>query len=469
VCLYRSKSLAGIGLLAFSLSSCVKYHPKPLDPSQLETAYRSRSLTDKGLQSFLKTLGPGLQASQLDLQTLTWVALYYHSDVTVAQSHLRAAEAAIVTAGAKPNPVLDGGAGYNNSDRSRYVFTFAPQFLIETAGKRKYRILAAQKEAEAARIALDETAWQVRSRLRTALVDYFSSLRDVEALRSQESLRAEALRLTERRLSVGEGSRPEVSAAQSALSTLRLVIEEASGRVAQARASLAAATGLPLAALDNREIVWKDYAQVPPAAELSLSKAQRAGLLNRVDLRRLLLEYAAADANLRLEVARQYPNITLVPTYAFEDGLSRYVLDGSLTLPIRNRHQGPIAEAEARREELAARFLALQASVIGDLERELEHYRAALAELREAETRLVTVERSRENATGRAFEVGEADKLQLTAAQLARLQAEHSRLDALRKAQMAWGALQDAMQQPLEPDPALPSLSAVAPRKEVQP
>ncbi len=150
-------------------------------------------------------------------------------------------------------------------------------------------------------------------------------------------------------------------------------------------------------------------------------------------------------------MARQYPDIRWEPGYSFDEGHHKFAIGPSLTLPVFNRNQGPIAEAQARREEAAARFSALQAQVIGEMEKALAKYQAALAELAEAGTQLVALQQRREKAALRALEAGEADRLALTGIRVQSALAAQARLEALRKAQAALGALEDALQHPLTP------------------
>ena len=56
----------------------------------------------------------------------------------------------------------------------------------------------------------------------------------------------------------------------------------------------------------------------------------------------------------------------------------------------------------------------------------------------------------------KALEVGEGDRLAVAMARLQSAAAERARLDALARAQTALGALEDAVQQPLESDVTFP-------------
>ena len=150
----------------------------------------------------------------------------------------------------------------------------------------------------------------------------------------------------------------------------------------------------------------------------------------------------------------------------FEEGFARYVLGAALQpVALFHRNQGPIAVAEAQRLEAAARFEALQAQAIGEMERALVQYRAALDEWRDANDRLVGVQRDREDAARRALAAGEGDRLSLATVRLQTVTAARARLDALTRVQTALGALEDAMQQPLEAALSVPDPTRVSPRK----
>jgi len=205
----------------------------------------------------------------------------------------------------------------------------------------------------------------------------------------------------------------------------------------------------------------------PPAEEtLPILKVQRAGVLHRIDLRRTLADYAATETALRLELARQYPDLVLTPGYTFEEGFARYMLSASIqSIPLFHRNQGPIAAAEAQRLQAGERFEALQSQAIGQMERALVQYRAALNEWREATARLISVQRDREEGARRALAAGEGDRLGLAIVRVQTVTADRARLDALTRVQTALGALEDAMQQPLEAALSLPDPALVSPRK----
>jgi outer membrane protein TolC len=114
-----------------------------------------------------------------------------------------------------------------------------------------------------------------------------------------------------------------------------------------------------------------------------------------------------------------------------------------------NRNKGPIAEAEARRTEAAARFLALQAKTIGDIENAAASCRAAGGKIKTAEDLRQGLLKQEAAAKGR-YELGDISKLEWLGLRIELAASELARLDALVKAQQAAGELEDAFQSPLD-------------------
>ena len=459
----------GVLLTSPLMIGCATYRARPLRATDLETAYRTRTLDNPQLRSLIEA-GLGTPQSTwpprvLDLKTLTLIGYYYSADLDVSRAQLGVAEAGIRAAGARVNPDLTVNAGYNRNPESHVEYGLIPAFTLETAGKRGYRILRAERQADAARIGLSEAGWTLRSRIRAAFVNHVLATQRLGVLRTEQSVRGEIVEIFDRRLAVGEAARPELDIYRVDLITTDAAVRIAIGDVAQTRAALANTVGVPLAALENVP-VEPSALEAPPIEEaLPIRTLQRAGVLHRADLQRSIADYAAADAALRLELARQYPDVVLSPAYTFEEGFARYVLGAALQpVALFHRHQGPIAVAEAQRLEAAARFEALQAQAIGEMERALVRYRAALDEWREANDRLIVVQRDREDAARRALEAGEGDRLSLATVRLQTVTAARARLDALTHVQAALGALEDAMQQSLEAALSVPDPTRVSPR-----
>lgn len=454
--------------LVLTLAGCTTHHYRvePISPVESAALLQTRTLHDQKVRDFTQqNLGHEISPwppRSWNLNLLTLAAFYFNPDLETARAQLAGSQAAVVTAGARPNPDIRVAPGYETAPESPWLFAFSFDLPIETAGKRVHRIEQARSLNDAARFELADAAWGVRSRVRTALLDHLLAIRELNLLDKQQQVLLERARLLDTRLRVGEIPRPELDAAQVELSNVRLELKQARGRVPQTQTALAAAIGLPSSALDGVAVSWPTLEQPPAEQQLSAETVERDAVLNRLDVRRALAEYAAADAALKLEIAKQYPDLRLGPGYDFDEGHHKFSLGLGITLPLFNRNQGPIAEAEAHRKEAGARFLATQAHVISDTETALAGYRAGLDELHEAEDSLTKIQVAREQMTGRALQAGEADQLDLNGIVFQASAAARARLDALRRVQMALGSLEDAVQKPLEPGTTMPPLPQTA-------
>ncbi len=269
--------------------------------------------------------------------------------------------------------------------------------------------------------------------------------------------------MVSKRRSVGENSGPDVDAAVLASTQARADLAAAQSAQQDALAQLASAIGVPVAALDGAQFSLDEFGtapSAPPAAD-----AQRDAIFHRADLLASLAEYAAAESALQLEVAKQYPDIHLGPGYTYDTGTHKigFGLAG-ITLPIFDQNQGNIAQAEAKRNEAAARTAALQDSILGDLDRALAHYRASVDAVQLSARHLTTARRQLDSQLA-GFAAGNIDRLTLTQAKADFEANEMTHLDAVVAAQKAAGVLEDAMQRPLEPEAANESLTQQEPRR----
>ena len=441
------------------LAGCAarRYQSAPIVPTESASRLESRSLADPGLQPFVEeNVGHPVAPwppETWDLGTLSLAALYFNPTLEAARARVAEAQAAVVTAGARPNPSLSVAPGVP----SPYLFNLDFAIPIETAGKRGHRIESARNLENAARFDLADSAWKVRSGVRTALLNYLLGVRNLDLLRSEEKIRGDQVNLLEQRLAVGEIPRPDVDLARIELSKTHLAINAAEGQIAEAKATLASSIGIPVAGLEEVNFSCSNLDSPPSAESLSPEQIQRKAILNRLDVRRALAQYAAAEADLQLEISKQYPDIQIGPGYTYEEKNNFFTLGLSATLPIFNRNQGPIAEAEARRKEAGATFSEKQAQVIAGSERALALYVAALKELAEADQSLQKLQDAHLQMMQQAVRLGEEDRLALNGVQIENSVVARARLDALARAQSALGELEDAVQMPLDPADMFPT------------
>jgi cobalt-zinc-cadmium efflux system outer membrane protein len=444
----RSLSISLLCLLA----ACARFEHQPLSPTETAGKLESRLLDSPVLKSFLEqnlhralTEWPALS---WDTEMLTLVAFFYHPSLDVARAQWAVAQAGKITAGERPNPTLNITPGYNTTTLtpSPWIPLGFLDVPIETAGKRRYRIAQAGRLSEAARLNIASVAWQVRSGVKKSLVE-LNAARETEALlREQQALQAENLRLLEGQHEAGAVSAFEVAQAGIASDSTRLALRDAERQSAEARVQLAGAIGVPASALEGTQFSVEGLDRLPD--EAAVADARRQALLNRSDILSMLAEYAASQSALQLEIARQYPDLHLGPGYQYDQGDNKWSLGITVTLPVLNQNKGLIAEARAKRAESAARFDALQAGVLSEIDRAAAGYRVALKKRADADVLLARLQKQEQRSRA-MFDAGEISKGELAALRLQLSASALSRLDALVKSQQALVQLEDALQGPL--------------------
>lgn len=452
------RALLALAACLLAGGGCARFEPRPLAIATSADSLEQRRLDSPDLRAFLETnLGPvaSWPLPRWSFEQLALAALQYHPRLELARTQLAEARAAQVTAGARPNPSIRAAPAYTAnaaSGVSPWLAIVEFDVPIETAGKRKHRLERAHHLADASRLEVVSAAWEIRSTLRAAWLDLSDAVQQAHLLARQQAAHQRVLDALEAKLNAGAATAAEAAPARLAVARAASDLADARARLPEAQAALAAALGIPRANLPPVETLAAD---TPPLPLPSPAEARRRALTARADLLALLAEYAAAEADLKLEIARQYPDLHLGPGYEFDQGENKWALGVSLELPVLHQNQGPIAEAQARRAAAAARVHARQTRILAELDRATaasqgaESRQAALAVLRSAQqARLASLQAQ--------FKAGAAEALDLRLAEAEAaaddLREWNARLQSLR----ARGALEDAVQFPLSPEVHFP-------------
>jgi len=452
------------------LAGCAHFQPRPISPEKTAAQLESRRLDDGGLKKFLEqNLGREIQGwpeTNWNFQELTFVAFYFHPSLEVARDQWLVAQAGLKTAGARPNPSVSVTPGYDSQIPGNYSPWLVPVTVdipIETAGKRGKRIAEAKKISESARWNFVSAIWQIRSGVRASLLDLKISERRADLLQKQFSAQEQIVKLLQQRFDLGEIARPELTLAQIALNKTQLDLSDAQSKKSDARSHLAEALGLNEAALDGKDLNF-DFS-TPDVSALTSADARTLALRSRADILGALVDYAAAEADLRLEIAKQYPDLHLGPGYAWNSGNAgdnQWSLGLTLELPVLDQNQGPIGEAEARRKLAAAKFVELQSQVIAEIDRAVSSFHVAEEQLKTGNELLAEEQRQQKSAQAQ-LAVGAADQLDSLNAQLEFDSASLAQLESEAQLQTAVGQLEDALQSPLTlPDSVIQQLQKIS-------
>ena len=435
---------------AITLAGCIRFEPKPLSPSNLAASLEERSLTNAELKTFIEAnLGHDLAAwppAAWNFEMLTLAAFYWHPSLDVARAQWLVARAGESTAEQRPNPTLNITPGYNSTTSvpSPWLPLTYLDVPIETGGKRGHRRAQAARVSDAARLNVTTVAWQVRSTLRSHLVELDAADRREKLLEQQLALQEQIVKALEQQAQAGAVSASELFPMRIILIRLRLDLSDAERLRAEARARVAEALGVSIRALSNINLSFEPAGD-ERIAELTLDKFRGAAMQSRSDILAALAEYAAAQATLQLEIAKQYPDVHLQPGYQFDQGENKWSLGLLVELPILNQNKGPIAEAKARREEAAARFRALQAKVLAEIDRAAEVLRVTEQTVGTLRS-LANAQAQRKESVAAQFEAGAIEHLEVLNAESELIAAQLVQLDGQARFHQAIGAMEEALQ-----------------------
>jgi len=430
-------------LVLLLLTSCVQFKAKPLSAEQASADFNAHTLSDPGLKGFLaeqKASGGSWTVDRLAL-----VAAYFHPDVALARAEAEEVAAGIKTAQMRPNPVFT----FSPQWASNRVSAFTPWFFgpsvsvpIEVAGKRSKRMEQALASAEAARWRVSSRAWAARSRVRAAMLELHGARENIRLLEAEQQLHDEAIKKLTAQMEAGDVSPFELTQARLMLNRTRLALQDAQRTAVTGEARLAAAVGVPLNAFKAVSLDYSAFQRLPDPGN-----SRKHALTQRADLMAFLADYAATESALKLELAKQYPDVNLKPGYDYNSGQNRWQLGLNLELPL-NRNRGPIAEAEAKRATAEKRFLAQQSAIQGELDIALAAYQSSRIKATTA-AHIAQESDAASDTTKKMVEVGHVSALELTRRQLESSAAKVALMAANLEAQTAAGALEDAMQTPL--------------------
>lgn len=433
---------------AVLLGACVRYQPAPLDPARGPDTYRARRLDDTALVAWVgEHYGTPPSAETWTAGQLAVAALALRPDLAVARGDVTRARAAGITARARPQPGIQGDVErftWGQEQGGPWVVGFGVPITLELGGKRGARALAADARLAERGFAVRETAWTATREVRDAAWALQVTHELAAAVRRVADLQAAVLEGLETRFRDGSIGASEIARARADDRGARLATALAAAAEDAARTALARAVGVPVAAVERLSVTRLASSGCDWADPARQTEAERMALQNRYLVGGAVAAYAVADAELRVEIARQYPDLQLTPGFVFDQATNRWTLGWAFPSLALHRNRGPIAEATARREQAGAGVAAAQMAVLADVEAAAATCRRE-AILRDAQRSIRTAADSVEQRAAAAYERGEAASLELRLARVAVAQTQVAELESTLRLGRAAIELESAM------------------------
>lgn len=443
------------------LSACntVPYTEKPYQSTQMLQELHERTPESPGFKAFLiaqEYPETALPISTWGTRELTLAALYFHPTLNVARAEWRAAVAQESIAAQKPLPSVSTNLqehSQHSGGQSPWTYGLSIDIPFETRDKRQIRIDRASKLSEAAKISIANRAWLIRAQLRTTMIEVAYLKRNSQLLEKELRYRQDVLAILNKRVLAGMSSTVELNQSKLACLKAQQTYQNALSKLAIAKAKLGEALGLPNEAVSKLNIIY-DTLESPPNIDSRLfadNSIIDEAMLNRLDIRAGLEKYAAAELKLKLEIAKQYPDIVLSPSYAYDQGDHIWSLGFSTLLTYLNKNQALIKEANSLRDVEAAQLLALQSNALTNVEQGMTSYEAVYKQWSESQQVLDT-QQVQVQQIERQYAQGYADRLELTSAQLEAISTAIYRLNLGYQLYLAVANLENQLQKPLTPE-----------------
>lgn len=372
-------------------------------------------------------------------------------DLRVARAKYESAAAASAVDTPFPNPVLSVGPefGFGPDAASPYVVPLVRLGItIPTAGKRSKQDAVLDAQADVANVAYITSCGELYLELRRRYVA-LSVARAREAVQLEiVAASAKSLEAARRLVEAGGAHALDVSLFRLEHARERARGFEAQRDVANAEADLAGMLALRAAALGA--LTAGELPSLPAHGRdldaLTAKLHETHPMLLRAEA-----QHELAERELSLEIARQYPDLTIGAGVKNEVGedMSLAELALGMALPIFDRNRGAILAATARRLEAKAVYRAAADRALGELER--AHRAASIAEDRRHALidEVLPAARINVDVAYRALPAGSADALQVLDAERSLRQVELELLEAELELQLAWSDLERAFGAPL--------------------
>ncbi len=364
-------------------------------------------------------------------------AVDHNLSLLAERFNLSIADARIVTAKLRPNPVVSAGLDYidmlrafsRDNQGGPTEYNLRTDFTLERGGKRDRRIEVARTAREVAQLQLLNTT-------RTLVLDVQNAFVDVQQAKDNLALARENLQVFQNivevnatRVRAGDLAKVELVRTQVAALQFQNAVRLAEAKLKTASSKLQSLMGRtpPSAVFDVVGEMRRDTE--PVVLETVTSQA----LELRPDLLALRRDQARSQAEIRSQLAQGKVDFTLGAEYhrEFHNGNANALgVFFQAPLPVWNRNQGEIERARQEQQQILARIRATEADLQNEVRNAWTQYATSRGLLESIEHDLLDQAREVRTTMEYSYRRGEASLVEFLDAQRAFNDARQSANDA---------------------------------------
>lgn len=446
--MFRSKLLLTALVFLVSLSGCMKYSPAPLVPEEVvQRVENSRQQPDAD-----STKAAVSSPQSFDFpRAVQWTATYGPA-LKEARAEFETARALAKVKTPLPNPALEIGPHYGFGPDVAKLYRVQPfgsiGFTIPTAGKRGKQDELNRVRAELLFIQMQAKHRELYLGLRRLYSRWILTRQRLEAKRKI----AES---AEKSAAVGKKLGQSGFATALDLGLLELEAARIQTEALDAERELAAVEG------EMSETIGVNAGRflAPPEPALpsipettrEIGELREIMVANHPELARLRAQYQVAEAELRLEIAKQYPDFHFGPSFERETGEKKTVLGLTLgiDLPLFDRNQQGIASSEKHREEVRSKYEAAANRALAALEKTWRSIQLVSEKLKLLKNTLLPKANANIDLARKSLETGATDALRFLETERGQRAVLIEALETELSVREAWVELEQAVGLPL--------------------
>ncbi len=367
----------------------------------------------------------------LTLREVLSLVLLQNPEIKAFAFEVRAREAAVLQSSLLPNPQLGVVAeNFGNNALTGFdstAITLQLSQLIELGGKRAARTEATQLARDLAGWDYERARIKVLTETHNAYVEVMSAQGRTALSKQVVDLADEVAAAAAKRVTAGKVSPVEETKAGVATASVRIELTRAERELEAARARLAATWGSTAPRFKRALGALEAILPIPSLAQLMERLRQNP------ELARWATEIAERQAVIALEETRAIPDLTAsFGVRRFEEpGDDALVVGISLPLPVFNRNQGAILEAQRRLAKTEEERRAMEVRMATALSSAYQTLAGAHAEITALKAQVLPGAQSAFEAASKGYRLGKFGLLDVLDAQRTLFGAKTQYLRAL--------------------------------------
>jgi outer membrane protein, heavy metal efflux system len=328
-----------------------------------------------------KPTSDGRVSSKLTIEQAVDEAIQNNLGLLAERMNLTIADASLITARLRPNPLLSlGGDHINPGDINNppTEVSLRIDVPIETGDKRQRRIAVAEHDKAVAEVLFLDAIRKLKLEVSQACVNLLQTKAQLEIAADSVRLLDGLVRLNETRVQAGSIIPLELTRSRVSMFQLRSDVRRGELNLITAKTKLQTLLGRK-AVSDDFDILGELKGPIYGPA-VDLSSLVDLALATRPDMKALERQVERSQADLKLQLALAQVDYSVGTEYrreGFNGGVNTLGVFFSVPIPFFNRNQGEIARVTAKREQLLHQLQARRVEITVEVKTAYEEFRSA--------------------------------------------------------------------------------------------